>query len=83
MQIARVETSAGSGDLRRAVEDRLLEFLARFEIAIDVLDGDGGVVDQDADGQRQSAQGHDVDRSRAAPRARSASTEWTAEWRPR
>ncbi len=49
------------GDLRRAVEDGLLQFLARFQIAVDVLDGDGGVVHQDADGQRQAAQRHDVD----------------------
>ena len=35
--------------------------LALFEIAIDVLDVDGCVVDQDADGQRESAEGHDVD----------------------
>ena len=51
----------GHGDLRGAVEDGLLELLARLEIAVDVFDGDGGVVDQDADGQRQAAQGHDVD----------------------
>jgi hypothetical protein len=49
------------GDLRGAVEDRLLEGLAVFEVAADVLDGDGGVVDQDADGQGEAAEGHDVD----------------------
>ena len=51
----------GHGDLRRAVEDGLLQLLARFQIAVDVLDGHGGVVHQDADGQRHAAQGHDVD----------------------
>ena len=51
----------GNGDLRGAVEDGLLDGLAFFEIAVDVLDFNGRVVDQDADGQRQAAQGHDVD----------------------
>ncbi len=50
-----------NGNLRRAVQNGLLQFLARFEIAVDVLDGHRGVVDQDAHGQRQAAQGHDVD----------------------
>ena len=49
------------GNLRGAVEDGLLDLLARFEIAVDVFNFDGGVVDQDADGQRQAAEGHDVD----------------------
>ncbi len=49
------------GDLRRAVEDGLLQFLAAFQIAVDVLDGHGGIIHQDADGQRKAAQGHDVD----------------------
>ena len=51
----------GNGNLRGAVEDRVVQRLAFFEVALDVLDGDGGVVDQDADGERQSAEGHDVD----------------------
>ena len=49
------------GDLRGAVEDGLLQLLAGFEVAVDVLDGDGGVVDKNADGQRKAAQSHDVD----------------------
>ena len=49
-------------DLLRAVEDRLLERLALLEVAVDVLDRDGGVVDQDADRERQPAERHDVDR---------------------
>ena len=51
----------GNGNLRGAVEDRVVQRLAFFEIALDVLDVDGGVVDQNADGERQSAEGHDVD----------------------
>ena len=51
----------GGGDLRGAVEDGLLDFLAGFQVAVDVFDFDGGVVDQDADGQREAAEGHDVD----------------------
>jgi hypothetical protein len=51
----------GNGDLRGAFEDGLVEFVALFEVALDVLDGDGGVVDQDADGEREAAEGHDVD----------------------
>ena len=31
------------------------------KVALDVLDFDRGVVHQDADGERQSAKGHDVD----------------------
>jgi len=31
-------------------------------VAVDVLELDGGVVDQDADGERQAAQGHQVHR---------------------
>ena len=61
MQMDERGDQRGDGDLRRAVEDGLLDLLARFEIAVDVLDFDGGVVDQDADGQRQAAEGHDVD----------------------
>ena len=44
-----------------AIEDRLLHLFAFFEIAIDVLNFYGGVIDQDADGQRQAPEGHDVD----------------------
>ena len=73
----------GHGDLRGAVEDGLLDVLAHFEIAVDVLDLDGGVVDEDADGQRQSAEGHDVDGLAERARARSATTESTAGWRRR
>ena len=49
------------GDLRGAVKNGLLDLLALLEIAIDVFDFDGGVVDQNADGEREAAEGHDVD----------------------
>ena len=50
------------GDLPRAFQDRLVERLAGFEVLADVLDGDRGVVHQDAHRERKAAQGHDVDR---------------------
>ena len=48
-------------DLLRAVEDGLLHLLAHGQIALDVFDLHRGIVDQDADRERQSSQGHDVD----------------------
>ena len=39
----------------------MLQVPARFEIAVDVFDCHGCVIDQNTDGQRQSAQGHDID----------------------
>src|SRR5712672_4314885 len=39
-------------------------------MGVDVLDGDRRLVDQDADGQRQPAQGHDVDRLTRYPERR-------------
>ena len=38
------------------------ERLAHFDMAIDILNHHGRIVDQNADGQRQPAQGHDIDR---------------------
>ena len=49
------------GDLLGAVEDGLLHLLAHGKVALDVFDFHRGIIDQDADGERQSAQGHDVD----------------------
>ena len=51
----------GDGDLRRAIEDGFDDGLALAHVAMNVFDFDGGVVDQDADGQRQAAERHDVD----------------------
>ena len=38
-----------------------------FHLVVDVLDLDGRLVDQDADGQRQAAEGHEVDRLAREP----------------
>ncbi len=51
----------GQGDLVRAVENGRFHLLALLEVVVDVLDGDGGVVDQNAHRQGQASQGHDVD----------------------
>src|SRR5271169_3049967 len=48
-------------NLLSSIENGLDSFLAHGQVAIDVLDFHGGVVHQDADSQRQSAQSHDVD----------------------
>ena len=45
----------GHGDLRGAFQDGVVEIVPFLEIALDVFDGDGRVVHQDADRQRQSA----------------------------
>ena len=62
MQIDSVETNAGTAICREPVEDRLLDVLALLEMAVDVLDGDGRVVDEDADRERETAERHEVDR---------------------
>ncbi len=61
MQMQMVETKAGTAICGGAIENRLLHFLALRQVAFDVLDFDGGVVDQDSDGEGKTAQGHDVD----------------------
>jgi hypothetical protein len=38
-----------------------VQFQAVFEITLDIFDGHSGVIHQDADRQRQSAERHDVD----------------------
>ncbi len=45
----------------RAIHDRESQPLPQRLVAMDVLDGDGGIVHQQADGQRQPTQGHQVD----------------------
>ena len=62
MLIAVVATNAGTAICCGAVEDRPLERLAHRQVAVDVLDLDRRVVDQDADRQRQPAERHDVQR---------------------
>ena len=61
MQMLSVETKRRHGDLLCAVENRLPHLLAHGKVALDVFDFHRGVVHQDADGERQSSQRHDVD----------------------
>jgi hypothetical protein len=53
MQMASVETSAGVAICAAPSRMACSISLPGLEVAVDVLDFDGGVVDQDADGQRQ------------------------------
>ena len=62
MQMQSVETSAGTEICAAPSRMASCELVAFFEIALDVFDGDGGVVDEDADGEREAAERHDVDR---------------------
>ena len=61
------DTDAKRGDqgrdrnLRRALKDRMAKRLAFFEKTLDVFDGDGGIVHQDSDRQRQATERHGVD----------------------
>ena len=50
------------GNLRCAVQDGLHGLFSHGQVAVDVFNLHGGVVDQDADGKRQAPQSHDVDR---------------------
>src|SRR5207253_1045802 len=52
---------SGYGNLLRAVKDRLDRFLAHGQVAVDVFDFNGGVIDEDTDSEREAAQGHDID----------------------
>ena len=61
MQMQSVETSAGTAICAAPSRMASCEVVALFEVALDVFDGDGGVVDEDADGEREAAEGHDVD----------------------
>ena len=83
MQMASVETKAGTAICAAPSRMAVLDFLALFQIAIDVFDFDRGVVDQDADRQRQPAQGHDVDGLAQRRQHRAASRGSTAESTPR
>ena len=62
MQMASVATSAGTAICCAPSRMARVSGLPELAVAVDVLDLDGGVVDQHADGQRQAAQRHDVDR---------------------
>ena len=52
----------GEEDLIGGIDDCLFQGLALGEVGIDIFDHHRGVVDENADGQRQSAQGHNVNR---------------------
>ena len=55
MQMQSVATNAGTRDLLRAVEDRACtKGLFMADVAVDVLDLDGRVVDEDADRERRA-----------------------------
>src|SRR5882724_196908 len=49
------------GDLLGAIQDCLNGFLAHRQVAVDVFNLDGSVIHQNADGERETAQRHDVD----------------------
>ncbi len=66
---AKQRDECRNNDLLRAIEDRLPDLLTLFEVIVDVLDGHGPVVDQNADGERQPAERHHVD-GLAKPRQR-------------
>ncbi len=61
MQMQRVETKAGTAICGGAVENGLFHFLALRQVALDVLDLDGGIIHQDSDREGEASQGHDVD----------------------
>ena len=54
MQMQSVETNAGTAICCGAVEDRPDDRLPLRHVAVDVLDLDRRVVDQDADGERHA-----------------------------
>jgi hypothetical protein len=51
----------GHGDLLRAIENRPYSVFPLREVPLDIFDGYRGVVDEDADGESQPAERHDVD----------------------
>src|SRR6185437_7638918 len=51
----------GNRDLCGAVQDGLFYLLTHLEIPVDVFDFDRGVIDQNAHGEGETAERHDVD----------------------
>ena len=49
-------------DFLRAIEDRLDQRLAHGHLPMDVFDLHRGVVHEDADGEREAAERHEIDR---------------------
>ena len=62
MQMQSSETKAGVTIWSAPSRIDGLDVLALLEMPVDVLDRHGGVVDQDADRERQAAERHDVER---------------------
>ena len=62
MQIDSVDTSAGTVICARAFENRRLDVLALLQMAVDVLDGDRRIVDENTDREREAAERHEIDR---------------------
>ena len=52
----------GEGNLLCPVDDGIAHGFAGGDLALDVFDFDEGVVHQDADGEREAAEGHQVER---------------------
>ena len=67
----------------RAIQDAFLQILSLAELTLDVLDGDRGIIHQNSNRQRQTAQGHDVDgfaeRTQDQQRRQNRIAEW--KWR--
>ena len=63
MQMHSVETRAGTAICAAPSRIASCSCVPIFQIALDILDGDRGIVHQDADGEREAAQRHDVDGS--------------------
>ena len=64
LKIARMHSIAsnrGTGRLGRGVQRRAADGTAPHQVRVDVLDANRRLVHQDAHGQRQPAQSHDVD----------------------
>ena len=62
MQIQSVETSAGTEICDAPSRMASRRCVALLEKSLNVFDRDGGVVDENTDGQRQAAERHGVDR---------------------
>ena len=81
MQMQSSETKAGVTICRAPSMIAVFHLLAMLEMVVDVLDRHRRVIDEDADGERQSAERHDVEcfanRRERDDRPRSAA-EWTS-----
>ena len=58
---ANSRDECGQGDFLRAIENGLFERFADGHLAMDVFNFHRGVIHQNADGQSESPQGHQVD----------------------